>query len=903
MNSHCELLEIQSINICFWWLEMVGESGRFFMLPCFLRKRHFIWRGEMKSGIFCGCRVLVFNFYKIVNDILLFLQFQTKIMTKQSILLLLFVFAFRFCAAAVTVKGVVIDKTGGQPLEYATVQVYSQPDKAFVNGVITDTRGKFELKLEKGTYLFEIQFIGYISVNKEVSVSGSKPVVDMGKIQLLPDHQLLDEVSIVAEASTYEMTLDKRVFNVGKDVSATAGNAIEVLENIPAVSVDVEGNVSLRGDEGVRILIDGKESGLSGMNTQDALRTVQADMIERVEVITNPSVRYDAEGSAGIINIILKKDFRKGFNAAVNVRAGYPWQAGVGLSANYRIKRFNFFASYNYNFRSNVGGGYTSTKRFDINPLNGDTIYTQLTEQNTDRTMLRNGHNARIGTDFYVTDNDIISLAFVFRHSTSRTNPIVAYNDMYPLADSLSLYDERKEKWQEKEPAYELTLDYDKMFDRKGQSLKASVRYFYNSELSNSDITEFVYPNSDKEKCLSELFQKTKADETQHNVQATFDYVHPFATKAVWEIGAKYTCRGITSVSGVTQLDEDSVYVRLPDYSYDFSYREQVAALYTSIGNDWGRWSGQIGVRAEMTDIRTVLRDYGGTGIDSINGGKPYVNLFPSAHLNYSFNETNQLQLSYTRRIRRPGYWEMSPFRSYNDNRNIRMGNPSLKPVFMDSFEFGYIHFWDKATFTFTTYYRHGTNTKRHYTYLVDSVYYSMPINFGKSNDFGVEAVVQGNVTKWWNLNGNVNFFRSHSKGSIDSVEYVTKSWMCFLRVVSKFSIKKWFDFQITGHYHAPHEEPLGHRDGEWWIDMAVSKDLFHGNGTITFNVRDVFGTRGHGGDSWGDNFVKYSTSTWNKTSFQLNFSYRINQQQGTKRDKRNMGGDDDGGEGDEGEY
>ncbi len=823
-------------------------------------------------------------------------------MTKRFFLTALLTFFAFAVHASIIVKGHVTDKTNGQPLEYATVQVYSMPEKNFVNGVITDAKGKFELKLEKGHYQFDIQYIGYRLISKEVNLSGEKLIVDIGKIQLVPDQQMLDAVDIVAEISTYEMTLDKRVFNVGKDVSSTAGNAIEVLENIPAVSVDVEGNVSLRGDEGVRILIDGKESGLSGMSTQDALRTVQADMIERVEVITNPSVRYDAEGSAGIINIILKKEKRQGFNASVSAKFGYPWQAGVGIAANYRIKKFNFFGSYNYNFRSNLGGGYNSTKRFNIDPSTGDTIFTQFSEQTTTRTMRRHSHNVRVGTDFYATDNDIISLAFVYRHSSNRTNPIVAYNDVYPLIDSLSLYDEREEKWHEKEPAYEVTLDYDKKFERSGQSLKASVRYFYNAEVSGSDITELVYPNTEKETILSELYQKTKGDESQHNIQATIDYVHPFATKAVWEIGAKYTYRGISNISEVSQLDSTDNYTILPDYSYDFDYREQVAALYTSIGNDWGRWSGQIGVRTELTDIRTVLHNFAGTGQDSINGKKPYINFFPSAHLNFSFNEHNQMQVSYTRRIRRPGYWEMSPFHSYNDNRNIRMGNHSLKPVFMDSYELGYIYLWDKGTFSFTGYYRHGTNMIRRYTFLVDSVYYTQPVNFGKSNDFGAEAVVQGSVTKWLNLNGNVNFFRSHTKGTIDTTEYVTKSWMCFVRLSAKFSIKKWFDFQITGHYHAPHVEPLGRRDGQWWIDLALSRDFFNGNGTLTFNVRDVFGSRAHGGNSWGEHFVQYSTSTWNKTSLSLEFSYRINQQQG-KRDRRQMGGDDDDGGGEEGDY
>ena len=255
---------------------------------------------------------------------------------KKSILFVLALLSSVQISYAITVKGRVLDKSTGHPMEYATVRACTLPDSTFVTGCITEPTGQFSLDLEKGRYVLEVQYMGFITQYKNINLDGTKNPFDVGKINLSPDSRLLNEVDVVAEQSTYEMTLDKRVFNVGKDVANTAGNAIEVLENIPAVSVDVEGNVSLRGDDGVRILIDGKESGLSGMSTQDALRTLQGDMIERVEVITNPSVRYDAEGSAGIINIILKKDKRQGFNGAVNIRTGYPWMYGVSLSGNYR---------------------------------------------------------------------------------------------------------------------------------------------------------------------------------------------------------------------------------------------------------------------------------------------------------------------------------------------------------------------------------------------------------------------------------------------------------------------------------------------------------------------------------------------------------------------------------------
>ena len=816
-------------------------------------------------------------------------------MKKQLLLLLTLVCCFHYSFASITVKGRVFDKATGLPMEYATVRACTLPDTTFIAGCITEPTGNFSMQLEKGRYVLEIQYMGFVPVYKNVTLDGSKNPFDVGKINLSPDHQMLGEVDVVAEQSTYEMTLDKRVFNVGKDVSNTAGNAIEVLENIPAVSVDVEGNVSLRGDDGVRILIDGKESGLSGMSTQDALRTLQGDMIERIEVITNPSVRYDAEGSAGIINIILKKDKRQGFNGAVNIRGGYPWMYGASLTANYRLKRWNLFASYGFNNRSNIGGGVNLTKRYsDI--IEGDTIFTQLTDQTTERRMRRRGHNVRVGADYYITDRDIISAAFVYRNGRLETHPVVKYYDEYPQLGTSS-YDERAEDYEEITPMYEVTMDYDKKFEREGRSLKANVRFFTNSEDAHSDITEKVYPNQEMQQLIKELYQKTGNDQRMRNLQASIDYVHPFATKAQWEIGGKYTNRNINSLSEVTERDSLGVYRPLPDYCYDYEYKEQVAALYTSLGNDWGRWSGQVGVRAEMTNIFTNLKGYAHDGTDSINGGKPYIDFFPSAHLNYSVNENNQFQVSYTRRIRRPGFWQMSPFRSYNDNRNIRMGNPALKPTYMDSYELGYIHFWDKASFNFTAYYRHGNNTIRSYTYMADSVFYSMPVNFGKADDFGVELVAQGQMTKWWNLNGNVNFFRSYSNGTINGKEYPTESWMLFGRAVSKFKIKNWFDFQLTAHVMGPHKEPLGMRKGNWWMDLAVSKEVFHGNGTITFNVRDLFNSRSWGGESWGDGFWQYNTSTWNRRSFSINFNYRINQQSM----KRNRPGGGEEGGGDEG--
>ena len=231
-------------------------------------------------------------------------------------------------AKTANITGKVFDKETNEPLEYATITLFKAADSTFVAGIITDARGVFILQAGEGRYYLTIQFMGYKTKKLNVNVGSDGADVDLGKIYIDPDTELLEEVEIVAEKSTMTMTLDKRVFNVGKDLASTAGNAIDVLENIPSVTVDVEGNVSLRGDDGVTILVDGKVSGLVGLSTQDALRSLQADMIERIEVVTNPSVRYEAEGTAGIINIVLKKDKRKGFNGSVDLRGGFPFEWG-----------------------------------------------------------------------------------------------------------------------------------------------------------------------------------------------------------------------------------------------------------------------------------------------------------------------------------------------------------------------------------------------------------------------------------------------------------------------------------------------------------------------------------------------------------------------------------------------
>lgn len=784
------------------------------------------------------------------------------------------------------VKGKIIDKSTRSVLEYATVMVYSLPDSTFVIGGITDKNGRFELVVNPGKYYLTVQFLGYKTVNyNNVIVSKGNKMLDVGEIMIAPDNALLEEVEVVAEKSTLEMTLDKRVFNIGKDVSNTAGNAIEVLENIPSVAVDIDGNVSLRGDEGVRILIDGKVSGLAGINSNDALKSLQADMIERIEIITNPSVRYDAEGSAGIINIILKNDRRRGFNGTVDLSTGYPEQYGVGLNANYRLNKFNFFANYALNYRNRIGGGSTYREFYRENN-------TFITDQESDQKRTNLGNTFRVGTEYFFSDKESLSLSFMYRIANSNNNSTILYHDYtLDIADS-DEFSERVDKEDEYDPNLEYSLNYKKEFKRKNQVLTANFRYFNNDEDENSSINESIYglsayPDGNP---ISLLIQNVLNDESEKNIQASVDYVHPFWRKAVFETGLKYTKREIDNDYEVEEQDSLGVFNNLPEYTNHFLYDEQITAGYLMLGNDFGRYSFQLGVRGEFANVQTILEE------TEQDYHQKYFDIFPSLHLNYKMSEQDQIQVSYSRRVRRPFYRMLNPFHSLSDNRNIRTGNPDLKPLYTDSYELGYLHYWKISSLNFNAYYRHSVNTFRHMQTLdsITGITYSMPWNFGSDDSYGLEIIGTANFVKWLNLNGNLNFYKSVTVGDFQGEHYLTDYLGYGGRLVMKFNISKGFDAQLSGNYRGPRETPQGKSQADYWADLGISKDVFNGKGTISLNVRDIFATRGFRDETFGTNYYQKSNFKWSKTTIRLNFNYRINQQNKPKKMK-----DSDGGGGD----
>ncbi len=778
------------------------------------------------------------------------------------------------------IKGKVIDRSSHQGLEYATIMVYNQSDDSFVTGSITGPNGEFNIQLKPGKYRVSIQFLAYATVNiDDVTVGRGKVFRDLGELLITPDSALLEEVEVVAERSTVEMTLDKRVFNIGSDISAKAGNAIEVLENIPSVTVDIEGNVSLRGDDGVRILIDGKVSGLAGLSDKNALRSISSDMIERIEVVTNPSVRYDAEGTSGIINIVLKKDKRRGFNGSIDLSTGYQLQGGLGINTNYRLEKLNLFANYNINYRENIGGGNAYRQYYFETPF--------ATDQKSESTRKNFGNTLRFGAEYLINPSNSLTLSMMYRVAEMNNRSVVEYNDFRPI-DHLIGQSQRIDDQKTDLPNLQYAIDYRKQFKRKDQLFTANLQYYDSKNQGHSDISETLLFNPINQP-FTPLYQQTDNDERDCNLQFQADYFHPFAGKAKLETGIKVQRREIDNDYQVSEQNDQGDFELVPEFTNHFVYDENIYAAYALFGNDVGRYTYQLGLRTEYSDIRTMLHE---TSEDNSN---TYLDFFPSAHFTYKLTEKDNVQLSYSRRIRRPGYWQLNPFRSFTDNRNIWSGNPTLKPVYTNAFETGYLRFWKSASLNANLYYRHSEDMFQRIERVDSSgVSYSRPENFATNDSYGLEIIGMYSLAKTININGSLNFFRSMTKGEAYGINYDTDNYSWWGRIQSKFTIAKSFDLQLAGNYRGKMKMPQGNRLPAYSIDLGLSKDILQDKGTLTLNVRDVFNTRRHGFETFGENFYSKTDFKWSTTTITLNFNYRINQQKKRSNDRRQQMMDDD---------
>jgi outer membrane receptor protein involved in Fe transport len=767
------------------------------------------------------------------------------------------------------------------PIPFANAALYSRTDSSLVTGAVSNDTGQFTIPTTPGKYFLKITFLSYEEkVIPQVDVTASD--IDLGNIILKPSQQLLEEVTVQSERSSMELYLDKRVFNVGKDLTNTSGSASDILDNVPSVTVDVEGNVSLRGSENVRILIDGKPSGLTGISTADALQQIQANLIESVEVITNPSSRYDAEGEVGIINIVLKKERRQGVNGAFTLNAGYPENYGGSFNLNFRRDKFNLFTSYGARYRSGPGKGTSFQQFFDP-----DTTFSYY--QNNSRVRGGVSHNIMAGIDYFFNESSVLTGSFNIRLSDGLNTSLYEFLDV-DENDQLVRTVLRRERQEEPETNSEFALSYRKDFKQNNHYLTADFKWIENVETEYSTFTET--DDSDN----STVDERSGNTENERNVLFQSDYVRPFK-KGQIEAGLKSTLRVIDNDFLVERLSDESAWETVGEFDNHMIYTENIHAAYAMIGNEINRFSYQLGVRGELTDISVELARE-----NQVNE-QDYFNVFPSSHLAYKLTEDKTIQLSYSYRLSRPRFRHLMPFSDYGNNRTLFTGNPDLRPEYTHSIEGAYLLNWESGSILSSAYYRHRTGVIERIT-VVDSLGYNrvFPVNLATENALGLEFNFSWDPLPWWRFNTNANFYRAITEGQFEEQVLKSDTYTWTSRTMSRITFLKKYDFQASWRYRAPRQTPQGRSRSSYSIDLALARDVLKGNGTLTLSVQDLFNTRKWRNIVVSDELYSESEFQWRARQVMLTFNYRLNRKKNESRERTEDSPGPDGGGFDQGQ-
>ncbi|MFN3996654.1 TonB-dependent receptor domain-containing protein [Algoriphagus sp.] len=765
------------------------------------------------------------------------------------------------------IRGSILDSSSADQLPFSTIGIYTEKD-SLVGGGISEENGKFSIDVPFGKFYALIEFMGYEAHKTNFfSLTRENQNLDLGEIRLSTSAADLSEIVVQGEKTIMELSLDKRVFNVGKDLANAGGNASDILMNLPSVAVDPDGNVRLRGSANVRILIDGKPSGLVSFKGSSGLRQLPANMVERVEVITNPSARYEAEGMAGVINIILKKDSKQGFNGSFELIAGYPVNTGFTTNLNYRHNRINWFINYGLSYRSTPG---ISELYQEVYNEDGTT---SILSQNNSTTITGLNNNLRGGLDYYFNENSILTLSYLWRRSDVRRITDIRYEDYLNSFDNYLGYSLRRQDETEAEPNKEAIVNYKRTFAEKGHEFIASFTYLNYWERSDQLFTENGFSPQGVMIPEGKLIQTSLNDEYENQYLLQVDYVKPFAAKGKVESGLRTSFREMENDYLVQEQNESGDFVTLPGLDNIFLYNENILAAYGIVGNETGKWSYQGGLRAEYTDVETILVE------TNENNPRSCTNLFPSAHLTYNVTAENAFQLSYSKRVRRPVYNDLSPYVTFSDQRNFFSGNPDLDPEFTDAFELGHIKYFEKATIFSTVYFRNTVDKIQRIRQVQDNGFsVTAPINLTGEKSYGVEFSGDYRVKDWWKLDFNANFFHARIDASNIGRTDLIKTYSWLFRQTSRFTFGEGWDIQARANYEARQKTAQGTRKGIFFMDLSASKRILQGRGTLVLNVTDVFNTRINREIIEGFNFFTEREAQMIRRQTNLTFGYRIKQ-------------------------
>lgn len=795
--------------------------------------------------------------------------------------------------AAYNVSGIVVDAGSNAPVDFVNVTLSHRDSETPLKGVVSDENGYFIISgVENGQYTIRLSFIGYNSYSRNFTVNGKD--VNFGTIKIEEDSKMLSEIEVVALGSQMRFEIDRKVFSVDQNIAASGGSASEVLENIPSVEVDNEGNISLRNNESVEVWINGKPSGLTADNRAQILQQMPAETIESIEVITNPSAKFNPEGTAGIINIVLKKDRKGGYYGSISGGLMYPQGAklggNIGANINYNSSKIDAYANIGYRNMSRKGGSFSDLTNFNAN----DTTLLHQDNQNDGEYQ---GIFARAGVDFHLNDKNTIGVSGFGMMGGNDGESNLEYELKNLTTDQYEQIYRRDNTEKSSRNNFNVNLDYKHEFDKKGSELLANISY--SKHMSNG---EDIYLQTDS--FPDKRQSKTGQDGTDNNswMQIKVDYTNKLTETGRLEAGWQSTFQNrYSSADGVDLLTN----VQIPAYFNTFDYNEMIHAVYVTYGERFfEKLSAQVGLRGEY-----MLRDAISTSADDDMSAfsDSYFQLFPSAYLGYSITARDEVQLNYTRRVNRPRGWQINPFRDYSDSTHISFGNAELSPEFSSAFELNYLRSWDNHSLSVSGFYRFTDDVIQRVRYKVPTGMESTFMNITKSQYTGLELVAKNNLFKILNLTSSVNLYYS----KIDSASYhnpyndiiekipESKGFTWNVRVMANIMIMRDFTGQITANYSSPRVIAQGRNEANYSIDLGLRKSFFNRKLNINLTVRDLLNSRRWKSTTFGNGFEQHSESYWHGRSIGITASYNFGNMNPTKRNQRsnggNMGGDDGG--------
>ena len=780
--------------------------------------------------------------------------------------------------------GKVVDGSTKSPLDFVNITLFSVSDSLPVTGGITNSDGKFSIdQIPNGKYYARFKFIGYEEhLLSGILYDGKENVKNLGVVSLKNANTELSEVVIEVEKKMLETSIDKKVFNVEEDLSSRGGSANDVLNNVPSIDIDQDGNISLRGNSNVTILIDGRPSSLSGGSRGAILDAIPAASIERIEVVTNPSAKYDPDGMSGIINIVLKKNKLRGFNGNVDVTYGTGNSHTTSAGINVRTNKINVFANYSYRYYEGYRNFFSDRQR---NTAMGEE---SLLQERYGRD-LNNGHTGKAGLDYTLKEGHIIG-ASVTGSSNNR-------NRSGLLTNTLSFDGGAAEVWQRNadEPqtrqSVDVNLNYQWVFKDKKGDLIADFNQSWGKRQVDGFYDEYDLVGSENTPSRIEQLDNP----SQNTVfSGLVDVVRNFKNSTRLETGAKAIINSDDRTQYREIYDFDSQEF-IPDTSINnrFKLTEQIFAAYGIFGHQIKKFKYQLGVRLEQALVRPELIT---TGEKFKND---YFSFFPSAHLSYELKKEGEMFLSYSRRINRPSSWSLNPFTEYSDPFNLRMGNPALKPEYINSFEAGYNKSWKNLTVNTTGYYRYSTDViQRIRAFYPDGTAATTFENLDNTINYGFEGIIIYKPYSWWRNNFSTNIYQTILITSNPELENNSGlNWGFKLTSAVDFW-NKTTTFQLNYRYNAPRIVPQGIVQFKPAIDVSLQRVFLNKKLALTLRVSDLFDWQGFYMLIDTDNVRQETEFKWQSRRFFITLSYKFGKMDiGDDSKKRRGEGGGNGGD------